>query len=164
MKDLFSLLFLIFILTIVGSSFVFGQSNFLKEFEASIDVARILYDSTNNIDNIEITGGGANETHAENGGTVIRNRTFEAEIHKINSSENFDLLKLMKENLVKSLKTHRFKYKEADSFPEGFNLQYSSSCIVGFVSVRGIYKQNDVYYMSFIFNESVCSKRNTRKK
>ena len=164
MKVLFSLLFLISTLTFSGNSLAFGQSNFLKEFQSAVDVDRLLHDSAKNIDGIEISGGGGNDSYVENGGTEIRNRTFEAEIYKINASENFDLLKRMKGNLVKSLENCKLKYKETGSFPEGFNLQYSSSCVVGFVSVRGIYKENGNYFMSFIFNESICSKKNAREK
>ena len=165
MKVLFSFLFSLFLtFAFVSGSLAAEQSDFLKEFQSGVDISKLLHASGKNIDGFEIFGGAESDRYLENAGTFVRNRSFEVGIYNINASENLNILKEVRTNLEKSLEKHKLKYKELTSFPEGFDLQYSSNCVVGFVSVRGVYKEGGVYFMSFIFNESVCSKKNARKK
>lgn len=169
MKVLFTFLFGLILTFLCLNAEVFGQassnskqSDFLKEFESPEDIDQLLHQSATNIDGIFISGSKASDSVLENGNTVVRNRSFEVEIGKIDGAENFNILKKIESNFEKSLKKYKFEYKELTYFPEGFNLRYSSSCVVGHINIRALYK-GDTFVIFFIFNESTCKKQASRK-
>lgn len=67
------------------------------------------------------------------------------------------LLPNLKTNLQRIFEKHKVEFKELPDFSQGFEFSYEAANFTGFVTVRGMFRSEKNYFITFLVNETYCS-------
>jgi hypothetical protein len=131
------------------------ESSFLKEFNLNGEgVAPLILESARGkLDKIE---SGGIENKVERDGHVFLTRRYETVIGEIDTSVDYALLSGIKPKLQERLQRSGLQFKVSSDYSNVLAIDYESGCTIGSVDIRGIWGEDKLYHLFFIFHESYC--------
>lgn len=103
--------------------------------------------------------GSSGEEQRQIKGCFVNRFSNDTEVGKIDFVKNsVNLLPNLKANLQKIFARHKIEFKELTGFGEGFEFSYEAANFTGFVTVRGLFRSEKNYFITFLVNETYCSR------
>ncbi len=140
-----------------NNSNVSHESDFLKEISEPDGLNKLLRASAHTkLDSVYVE---ADEHVVDQNGRVFVTRRFDAELVSVDSS----LVDQLKTEVERRLRTNKLQIDQNHGYPTGFNVDYSSACLIGTMDLRAVHdrgemfkSKNNTYRLFFVFHESFC--------
>jgi len=133
------------------------ESNFLREISEGNGLNALLEASARTrLDGVYVE---IDEHVADENGRVFVTRRFNVEL----ISADYGFVDKLKKEIERRLQANRLQVDHDSVYPAGFNLDYSSACLIGAIDLRAVHdsgdmfkSKNDTYRLFFVFHESFC--------
>jgi len=133
------------------------ESSFLSQISEVNGLNKLLEASAHTkLDSIYVE---ADEHVADQNGRVFLTRRFDVELVSV----DYNLVDQLKAEVERRLGANKLQIDQNHSYPTGFNIDYSSTCLIGTMDLRSVHdsgemfkSKNNTYRLFFVFHESFC--------
>ncbi|SRR6266403_2294937 len=134
-----------------------SESNFLAKISEGNGMNKLLEASAHTkLDSVYVE---EDEHTADQNGRVFLTRRFDVEL----VSADYNLLDQLKTEIEGRLRANKLQIDQDHGYPTGFNVDYSSTCLIGTIDLRAVHDSGEMfkskgntYRLFFVFHESFC--------